>query len=56
MYFDYFFSIASDEITLPNYNKPKFILMPSFKVFPVAPVFLSLSEPAKSTNTNLEII
>jgi len=38
-----FFSIVeSAEITFPNYNKPKFILIPSFKADPVAPVFLAL--------------
>ncbi len=55
MYFDYFFSIAKDEITLPNYKSPKLMFIPSFNVFPVAPVFFNLYEPAKSTNTNFDV-
>jgi len=32
------------------------MLIPSFKVTPVAPVFLARSEPAKSTKKNLAVI
>lgn len=32
------------------------MLIPSFKVAPVAPVFLALYEPAKSTKKNLAVI
>jgi len=32
------------------------MLIPYFKVTPVAPVFLALSEPAKSTKKNLAVI
>lgn len=38
----YFFSIDKAEITFPNYNNPKFILIPSLRVAPVAPVFFIL--------------
>ncbi len=47
---------ASADITLPNSNKPKLILIPYFKVTPVAPVFFALSDPAKSTKKNLAVI
>ncbi len=54
---DCFFSIvANAEITLPNSRSPKLILIPSFKVDPVAPVFFALYEPAKSTKKNLAVI
>ena len=36
-------------MTLPKTNKDLFILHPSFKRSPVAPVLPALSEPAKST-------
>ena len=32
------------------------ILIPSFNVTPEAPVFLALSEPARSTKKNLDVI
>ena len=52
-----FFSIvANADITLPSSSKPKLILIPSFKVVPVAPVFLALYEPAKSTKKNLAVM
>ena len=44
------------DITLPNYKRPKLILMPSFKAEPVAPVFLALYDPAKSTKKNFALI
>lgn len=44
------------EMTLPSYRSPKFILIPSFKTAPVAPVFFARSEPAKSTKKNLAVI
>ena len=47
---DYLRSVdESADITLPSSSKPKFILIPSLMIFPEAPVFLILSEPAKST-------
>uniref|UniRef100_A0A0M3HHD0 EMI domain-containing protein n=1 Tax=Ascaris lumbricoides TaxID=6252 RepID=A0A0M3HHD0_ASCLU len=36
-------------ITLPNASSPQLILIPSFARSPVAPVRLSLSDPARST-------
>jgi hypothetical protein len=42
-----------EEITLPRAVKERLILIPSFKVYPVAPVLLDLSDPAKSTKFNL---
>lgn len=36
-------------ITFPRHKSPLLILMPSFIVSPVEPVFFSDSEPAKST-------
>jgi len=47
-----FVSSVKAEITFPNDSKPLLILMPSFIVFPVAPVFLILSLPARSTKWN----
>jgi hypothetical protein len=46
------FPSTKDEITFPRAVKDKLILIPSFKVYPVAPVFDDLSEPAKSTRFN----
>jgi hypothetical protein len=43
-------------ITLPRHRSPLFILIPSFRVSPVDPVFLIDSEPAKSTKWNFEEI
>ena len=40
-------------ITWPRQRRPLLILIPSFRSWPVAPVFLILSEPAKSTKWNL---
>jgi hypothetical protein len=48
--------VAKAEITLPNSRSPRLILIPYFKVAPVAPVFLALSDPAKSTKKNLAVI
>ena len=53
---DYFFYVARAEITFPNSSNPRFMLIPYFRVTPVAPVFLSLSEPAKSTKKNFAVI
>ena len=47
------FPSTNDEITLPNAVSDKLILIPSFNVYPVAPVFDYLSEPAKSTKLSL---
>lgn len=44
------------DITLPSSNSPKLIFIPYFNVTPVAPVFLALSEPARSTKKNLAVI
>ena len=52
----FFYIVDKAEITLPNYNKPKFILMPYFKVAPVAPVFFARYEPARSTKKNFAVI
>ena len=43
-------------ITLPKTNNPKLILIPSLSTYPTAPVFLSLSDPAKSTKWNLAVV
>lgn len=51
-----FFSSVSALITYPRHNSPLLILIPSFNSIPVAPVFLILSDPAKSTKWNLEDI
>lgn len=48
--------VAKAEITLPSSSNPRFIFMPYFKVAPVAPVFLALYEPAKSTKKNLAVM
>jgi hypothetical protein len=40
---------TKDEITFPSAVRDKLIFIPSFNVYPVAPVFDDLSEPAKST-------
>ena len=48
--------VESADITLPNYKRPRFIFIPSFSTAPVAPVFLALSEPARSTKKNLAVI
>ncbi|MPC11636.1 hypothetical protein E2C01_004306 [Portunus trituberculatus] len=37
------------EITLPRARRPRFMLTPSLKRSPVAPVFLARSLPARST-------
>ena len=51
------FSIVDKaEITFPSSSKPRLILMPSFRIAPVAPVFFALSEPARSTKKNLAVI
>ena len=47
------FPSTKDEITLPNAVSDKLILIPSFNVYPVAPVLDDLSEPAKSTKLSL---
>ena len=51
-----FFYYDNAEITFPSSSKPKFIFIPSFKVAPVAPVFLALYDPARSTKTNFAVI
>ena len=53
VFFDY--KVKAD-ITFPSANSPLLILIPSFMVIPEAPVFLSLSDPAKSTKWNLAVI
>ena len=44
---------TSELITLPSAVRDKLILMPSFIVWPVAPVLEFLSEPARSTRFSL---
>jgi hypothetical protein len=44
------------EITLPNSSKPKLMLTLSLKATPVAPVFLILSDPARSTKKNFAVV
>jgi hypothetical protein len=44
------------EITFPSSSKPKFMLIPSLRVSPVAPVFFALYDPAKSAKKNLECV
>jgi hypothetical protein len=44
------------DMTLPNSSKPKFMLIPSLRVSPVAPVFFALYDPAKSAKKNLECV
>lgn len=51
-----FLSEERADITFPNSSKPKLILIPSFIVAPEAPVFLTLSDPAKSTKKNLAVM
>jgi len=43
-------------MTLPSADNPILIFIPSFIIAPVAHVFFNLSEPAKSTKWNLEVI
>ena len=45
-------SSVKAEITFPSERSPLLMLIPSFIVLPVAPVFLILSLPAKSTKWN----
>ena len=40
-------------MTWPRQSRPLLMLIPSFRSLPVAPVFLILSEPARSTKWNL---
>jgi len=49
------FEVNAD-ITYPKAKRLLFILIPSFIVFPSAPVFLIFSEPAKSTKWNFALI
>jgi hypothetical protein len=42
-------------MTLLKAKRPEFIDTPSLNLSPVAPVFLSLSEPAKSTKLILKV-
>ena len=44
------------DITYPKAKRLLFILIPSFIIFPSAPVFLIFSEPAKSTKWNFAFI
>ena len=46
------FPSTKEDITLPKAVKERLILIPSFNVYPVAPVLLDLSDPAKSTKFN----
>ena len=43
-------------ITFPKAVRERLILAPSFKVYPVAPVFPCLSEPARSTKLSLDFL
>ncbi len=52
----YFFYIERADITFPNYKRPRLMLIPYLRVAPVAPVFLTLQDPAKSTKTNFAVI
>jgi len=45
----FFYVVDKAEITFPSSNNPKFMLIPYLSVNPDAPVFLALSDPAKST-------
>ena len=47
-----FFSSVRAAMTFPRASSPWLIWIPSCRVFPVAPVFLILSEPARSTKWN----
>jgi hypothetical protein len=44
-----FYVLVKALITLPSERSPRLILIPSLNVDPVAPVFFSLSDPARST-------
>jgi len=44
------------EMTLPKASRPLLMLIPSLSVDPEAPVFLALSDPARSTKWNLAIV
>lgn len=48
--------VDNADITLPNYNSPRFMFIPSFSVSPVAPVFFARYEPAKSAKKNRECV
>mmetsp|Transcript_40057 Transcript_40057/g.77967 ORF Transcript_40057/g.77967 Transcript_40057/m.77967 type:complete len:217 (-) Transcript_40057:509-1159(-) len=50
----FLFSSPKAEMTLPRANNPLLMLIPSFILSPVAPVRLTLSDPAKSTKWNLD--
>lgn len=52
----FFSMVERAEMTLPNSSRPKLMLIPSLRVSPVAPVFLALSDPAKSAKKNLECV
>ena len=51
-----FFSSVKAEITWPRQRRPLLIEIPSLSCWPWAPVFLILSDPARSTKWNLELI
>ena len=42
-------------ITFPKAKRPQLMEMPSLALSPVAPVLLSLSDPARSTKWNLAV-
>ena len=55
---DYLYGIKPDPstnfaITYPKLDKLKLILVPSLNRYPVAPVFSTRSDPAKSTKLSL---
>jgi len=43
-------------MTFPKQRRPLLMLIPSFINYPVAPVFLILSDPAKSTKVNFAVM
>lgn len=51
-----FLSVERADMTFPSSRSPKFILIPSFIVAPVVPVFFILSDPARSTKKNLAVM
>lgn len=56
MWAAFLFSSVNALITLPRASRLLFMLIPSLRVDPVAPVFLILSDPARSTKWNLALM
>ena len=52
----FFTSSVNADITLPSANNDLFIMIPSFRVEPVAPVFFARSDPARSTKWNFATV